>query len=140
MSAYALKAYRSTQLDARFETSDKRDLVVMMYDGAIDAIRQAGQHASRQEARSVSSSVSRALTILAGLRETLDMDQGGSVATHLNDFYQYLMRRMVRAGARAAIEELADCADLLSQVREAWMVINPNTAAEASRRMFLIHS
>lgn len=140
MSAYALKAYRSTQLDARFETSDKRDLVIMMYDGAIDAIRLAREHAARQEKRAVSESTSRALTILAGLRETLDMQQGGSVAAHLNDFYQYLMRRLVRAGSQAAADDLVDCEDLLSQVREAWVAINPRSVPEVNRRMFLVHS
>ncbi|NDA44195.1 MAG: flagellar protein FliS [Gammaproteobacteria bacterium] len=98
MSAIALKAYRNTAIDARCETSNKRDLVIMMYDAAIDAIKLARQHALRQEKRSVSASTSRALSILAALRETLDRHQGGSVAEHLDDFYQFLMRRLVRAG------------------------------------------
>ena len=140
MSAHALKAYRTTHLDSRFETSDKRDLVVMMYDGAIDAIRLAREHAARREARAVNQATTRALTILSGLRETLDRQQGGSVAGHLDDFYQYLMRQLVHAGARISMDELTECEDLLSQVREAWVAINPRATAEVSRRMFLVHS
>jgi len=59
MSAMALKAYRNTALDSRCETSSKRDLVIMMYDAAIDAIKLARQHALRQEKRAVSASTSR---------------------------------------------------------------------------------
>ena len=140
MSAIALKAYRNTAIDARCETSNKRDLVIMMCDAAIDAIKLARQHALRQEKRSVSASTSRALSILAALRETLDRHQGGSVAEHLDDFYQFLMRRLVRAGSTSATGELADCEDLLGQVREAWAAITPQTVGEVNRRMFVVYS
>ena len=140
MSAMALKAYRTTAVDSRCETSSKRDLVIMMYDAAIDAIKLARQHALRQEKRAANASTSRALSILAGLRETLDRSQGGSVAAHLDDFYQFLMRRLVRAGSAASTEDLAECQDLLGQVREAWAAINPQTVGEVNRRMFVVHS
>jgi len=140
MSAMALKAYRNTALDSRCEASSKRDLVIMMYDGAIDAIKLARQHALRQEKRAASSSTSRALSILAALRETLDRGQGGSVAAHLDDFYQFLMRRLVRSGGAGSTDDLAECEDLLGQVREAWAAIQPQTVGEVNRRMFVVHS
>ena len=140
MSAIALKAYRNTAIDARCETSNKRDLVIMMYDAAIDAIKLARQHALRQEKRSVSASTSRAVSILAALRETLDRHQGGSVAEHLDDFYQFLMRRLVRAGGLNSTDDLAECEDLLGQVREAWAAITPQTVGEVNRRMFVVYS
>ena len=140
MSAYALKAYRSTDLHSRCEQSSKRDLVIMMYDGAIDAIRLAREYALRQEKRAASASSSRAMTILTALRETLDLQGGGPVAAHLNDFYQFLIRRLVRAGAAGSTDDLADCQDLLSQVREDWAVINPAVAGEVNRRMFVVYS
>ena len=140
MSALALKAYRNTVLDSRCETSSKRDLVIMMYDAAIDAIRLARQHALRQEKRAVSTATSRALSILGALRETLDRSQGGSVAAHLDDFYQFLMRRLVRAGGVGSTDDLAECEDLLGQVREAWAAITPETVGEVNRRMFVVHS
>ena len=140
MSALALKAYRNTAIDSRCEDSSKRDLVIMMYDAAIDAIRIAREHALRQERRAANASTTRALSILAGLRETLDVEKGGSVAAHLNDFYQFLMRRLVRAGASSSTEDLAECQDLLGQVREAWAAIAPQTVGEVNRRMFVVHS
>jgi len=91
MSALALKAYRSAAVDVRCTDADKRDLVIMMYDGAIEAIRLARAHAERTERRAVSSAVSRALAIFNGLRETLDVQKGGSVVSHLDDFYQFLI-------------------------------------------------
>ena len=140
MSALAIKSYRNTALDSRCETSDKRDLVIMMYDAAIDAIRLAKEHVQRQERRSVSLSTTRALTILSGLRDTLDRDSGGAVAAHLHDFYQFLMRRLIRAGGAASLADLTECEDLLQQVREAWAVISPEAVGSVNRRMFALHS
>lgn len=140
MSALALKAYRNTDVDARCADSDKRQLVIMMYDGAIDAIKLAAAHAERQEHKAVNAAVSRAMTIIAGLRETLDLEQGGSVAQHLNDFYQFLTRKLMRSGAHASSADLADCHDLLAQVREAWAAISPAAAGQVNQRMFVIRS
>ena len=140
MSVHALNAYRSTDLNSRCETSSKRDLVIMLYDAAIDAMGVAQQHAARGEKRAVNAATTRALTILSGLRETLDLKNGGAVAAHLDDFYQFLIRRLVRAGATGSTDDLADCQDLLSQVREAWAVINPAVAGEVNRRMFVVYS
>jgi flagellar protein FliS len=80
------------------------------------------------------------MTIIAGLRETLDLEQGGSVATHLNDFYQFLTRKLMRSGASASAKDLADCQDLLGQVREAWAAISPSAAGQVNRRMFVVRS
>lgn len=140
MSVHALNAYRSTDLNSRCETSSKRDLVIMLYDAAIDAMGVAQQHAARGEKRAVNAATTRALTILSGLRETLDLKNGGAVAAHLDDFYQFLMRRLVRSAGGAATEDLAECEDLLGQVREAWAAIAPQTVGEVNRRMFVVHS
>jgi len=140
MSSLALKAYRTAEVDARCADSDKRELVVMMYDGAIDAIKLAVAHAEREERKAVNTAVSRAMTIIAGLRETLDLERGGSVAQHLNDFYQFLTRKLMRSGASASVQGLADCQDLLSQVREAWAAISPAAAGQVNHRMFVVRS
>jgi len=140
MSALALKAYRSAHVDVRCSDADKRDLVIMMYDGAIEAIRLARAHAERTERKAVSAAVTRALSILSGLRDTLDLQKGGSVAAHLDDFYQFLIRKLVRASGAAEVADLAECEDLLGQVREAWASINPATVGQVNQRMFVVRT
>jgi flagellin-specific chaperone FliS len=50
------------------------------------------------------------------------------------------MRRLVRAGGVGSTDDLAECEDLLGQVREAWAVITPETVGEVNRRMFVVYS
>ena len=140
MSVHALKAYQSVATDSRCATADKRDLVVMMYDGAINAIRLAAEHASRREDRAAGTAIARAVTVVSGLRDTLDKVQGGAVAEHLDDFYCFVIGRLMNSTAASRPTDLVECEDLLSQVREAWSVISPATAGAVNRRMFLVKS
>ena len=55
MSVHALNAYRSTDLNSRCETSSKRDLVIMLYDAAIDAMGVA--QGAKDEAETAMSSM-----------------------------------------------------------------------------------
>jgi len=140
MSVHALKAYQSVDTGSRCATADKRDLIVMMYDAAIDAIRLASEHVARREDRAASAAVSRAVTVVSGLRDTLDRTKGGAVAAHLDDFYCFVIRRLMSAPVDSKQNILAECQDLLMQVREAWTVISPTTVGTVSRRMFLVRS
>jgi len=138
MISLAKRAYQSAAFDSRVETGDKRDLIVMMYDAALDALRLAREHLVRQEHRETSTALARAMTVLHGLRNSLDFDKGGAVAAHLNDFYEYFIRKLT-AVDRKSTAEITDCEDLLSQVREAWVAISPNAAEQVTRRLFVVH-
>ena len=139
MSLAAKKAYQSAAFDSKVETSDKRDLVILMYDAALDALRLAREHVIRAEHREASVALARAMTVLNGLRNCLDHEKGGSVAKHLDDFYGFFIRKLTRMD-RTAASEISDCEDLLSQVREAWVVISPTAAGQVTRRLFAVHT
>jgi len=68
------------------------------------------------------------------------LQKGGSVAAHLDDFYQFLIRKLVRASGAAEVADLAECEDLLGQVREAWASINPATVGQVNQRMFVVRT
>ena len=140
MSAMAMKAYQSVNTGARCVDADRRELVVMMYDGAIDAIRLARVHLAKREYRQASAAASRASTIVLGLRDTLDHQKGGDLAQHLYDFYSFLLRKLMGAAGPSGAPLLTECEELLSQVREAWAAISPATVGAVSQRMFVIRS
>ncbi|MGA0085589.1 MAG: flagellar export chaperone FliS [Gammaproteobacteria bacterium] len=140
MSAMALKAYQSVNTGARCADADRRELVVMMYDGAIDAVRLARVHLAKREYRAASAAASRASSIILGLRDTLDHGKGGDLAQHLFDFYSFLLRKLIAAAGPAGAPILTECEELLAQVREAWAAISPATVGAVNQRMFVIRS
>jgi flagellar protein FliS len=116
----ALKAYQSVNTGARCADADRRELIIMMYDGAIDAVRLARVHLAKREFRAASAAASRASSIILGLRDTLDHSKGGDLAQHLSDFYSFLLRKLLTAAGPSGAPVLSECEELLAQVREAW--------------------
>jgi flagellar secretion chaperone FliS len=82
----ALNAYRSIQTESVAHGGKGAELVVMLYDGIVESLANAAGLMERKEYREAGRQFSRAMTILAGLRETLDFEQGQPVAGNLLKF------------------------------------------------------
>lgn len=86
-------AYQSAASDARANGSNSVELVVMLYDGLVESLGlilvelAKGRSKDIATGRAISRHVSRALTVTAGLRETLDFRRGEAVARSLFEFY-----------------------------------------------------
>lgn len=111
-----IQAYQQVQTESR----SPLELVVMLYDGALASVVQARDAAARGDVRQRGAAVSKALSIVGGLRETLDQDQGGAVAIELERLYDYVTRRLLDVTARQDIAALTEVHALLTKVRDAW--------------------
>jgi len=74
----------------------------------------------RKEYREVGRHFARAMTIISGLRETLDFDNGQPVAQDLLRFYNALTSQIIHAQTRRDIELLDQCLTWVKSVRDAW--------------------
>ena len=115
-----LKAYRDAGMQSVAHGGEGVDLVVALYDGVIDAIGQASIFMDRKEYRDCGRQCSRALTILAGLRETLDFEQGEPVASGLLRLYNSVTSKIIGAQTRRDAAWLGEAKVTLESVREAW--------------------
>ena len=115
-----LKAYRDVDLQSVAHGGRGVDLVLALYDGMIDAIGQASIFMERKEYRECGRQCSRALTILAGLRETLDFERGEPVASALLRVYNVAASKIIGAQTRRDASWLGEARSTLESVREAW--------------------
>ena len=74
----------------------------------------------RKEYRDCGQQCARALTILAGLRETLDFEQGEPVASGLLRLYNSVTSKIIGAQTRRDAAWLGEAKVTLESVREAW--------------------
>lgn len=114
------KAYLDASLKSVAHGGRGVDLVLALYDAVIDAIGQAEFFMERKEYRDCGRQCSRALTILAGLRETLDFDQGEPVASGLLRLYNVVTSKIIGAQTRRDVAWLREGKVTLTSVREAW--------------------
>ena len=60
------------------------------------------------------------MSIINGLRTSLDMDAGGAIAVNLDDLYAYMTRRLIDASAQNDANALSEVIDLLLEIKGAW--------------------
>ena len=116
MYAAASQAY----LESRVLSAKPVELIRLLYEAAIERIREARRHLAAGEIGARSRSISRAIEILLELIASLDQERGGALATRLLQLYDYIYRRLMEANFKQADPPLAEALVLLATLSEAW--------------------
>jgi len=135
MSVAALKAYQSVRSESLAHGGKGAELVVMLYDGILESINLAGAHVLGKRHSEAGRQYARALTIISGLRETLDFDRGSPVADQLFEFYNALSLRLIHAQTKRDLTVVQECYDLVNSVRESWVALSTNAAVRTAGGM-----
>jgi flagellar secretion chaperone FliS len=119
----SLSAYRSVAAHSGVAAADPHRLIVMLMDGALERIGSAKGAIEHGEAGSRNHLIARAVDILQELRASLNFESGGEIASNLADLYDYASKQLVRANLTSKPELLDEVANLLRQIRSAWIQI-----------------
>ena len=119
-SAHTLRSYRQVAA----HTAPPGQLVVMLYDGAIRFLERAlvgFQHEDPLEFNStINNNVLRAQEIINELNASLDLSQGGQIASTLRGLYNFMDRQLTASNNRKTPDGIRDTIQRLSTLREAW--------------------
>jgi flagellar protein FliS len=125
--ARGAEAYYQTHVQSR----SPLELVVMLYDGAIRFLDAAAEAMDRGDMMGKAEAMSRAFAILSELQNTLNVQDGGEVATQLDALYAHMTERLVEANIQRSSQGIRDVVRLLRTVREGWSQIAANAASAA---------
>lgn len=142
MNGYsALRQYRQVGTQSGVADASPHRLVAMLMDGALDRISMAKGHMIRDEAAEKGQRIGAAITIIDGLRASLNMERGGEMAANLSNLYDYMLRQLLDANLNNREEKLDEVTSLLREIKEAWSAIPiemhngvPNAADQTVRR------
>ena len=95
----------------------------MLIDGALEKISSAKGFMQRNEIADKGNYISWAISIIEGLRLSLDSDAGGEVAENLENLYEYMGRRLLEANLNNDEKMLDEVSDLLNTIKSAWVEI-----------------
>jgi flagellar protein FliS len=131
-SNQALNAYAKVNIEAAINTASPVQLIVLLYDGAINAIASAKGALSQSKIEEKGRLLSRAIGIIECLRTVLDKEKGGKIAQDLNDLYDYMKRQLLLGNLKNQTEYLDEVIKLLSEIRGAWVILaTPKNTAPA---------
>ncbi|KXK67195.1 flagellar biosynthesis protein FliS, partial [Pseudomonas monteilii] len=73
--------------------------------------------------------IGKAIDIIGGLREGLDLENHADTLADLDNLYTYMSRRLIEANAKNDPEIIDEVARLLITIKEGWDAIGDPSAA-----------
>ncbi|MEJ2577319.1 MAG: flagellar export chaperone FliS [Gammaproteobacteria bacterium] len=114
------KRYQSVGVASGVMDATPHRLVQMLLDGAVEKVSIAKGALERSDIPEKGKYIVWAVTIVEGLRASLDLERGGEIAANLDSLYEYVGRRLTEANLDNDPDILVEVADLLVEIRDAW--------------------
>ena len=125
-------AYAKVGLETGVVASSPHKLIVMLFEGALVAVRAGLTHMKAREIEKKGMAISKAIMIIEnGLRASLDKNAGGQIAQSLDSLYDYMGRQLMLANIGNKPEVMEEVIALLLDLKGAWDAIGDNAAAPA---------
>lgn len=121
-----LKQYKKNQV----ETATPEQLLIMLYDGAIQYLNKAKAAIEAGDSGQVTNELFSCQKIILEFMNTLDMEKGGDLAQSLYGLYGYLYKTLVKASVVQDIKKVDEVLKFLSSLRDTWQKAIAIAAAE----------
>ncbi len=132
MKGFGAQLYRRVGVDSGVSGAPPHKLVLMLFDGVIEAVRLARSHVAAGRIAEKGQALGKAVRIVEeGLKASLDRRAGGALAEQLAHLYDYASLRLLQANLRNDLSALDEVERLLGELRSAWARIDPDATAPA---------
>ena len=115
----AIDSYGEVNVVSGVNSADNVQLIQMLFDGLVESLKAAEGQIKRNEINAKAKSLARASKIVLGLQNALDFEEGGEIATNLNELYSYVVRRLFHVNAHNDIDALLEIHGLMEEIRQA---------------------
>ncbi len=118
-----MKHPRTYYREASVRGATSVELVVLLYEQVIQDLGRAARAIDEHDIEGRTGQINHALSVIAHLRGTLNLELGGQVARHLDRFYEILVNDILLASMQGSKEVLVKQIDFLLMLREAWVKV-----------------
>ena len=125
MNFQGLQQYKNVDLAASVQTASPHQLIVMLFQGAMESLAIARGAIERKEIELRAQKINKTIDILVNLKASLDDERGGEIAENLSALYDYCIQRLMLANRTNNAEMITEVTGLLSAVAEGWASIPP---------------
>jgi flagellar secretion chaperone FliS len=121
----SLAAYQSVSALGNVAQADPHKLVQMLFDAAAERMIKARACIEQGDITRKAQLLHSCVILLAELRGSLNMAEGGELAQNLSNLYDYMVRQIMLANVENDASKVAEVLGLLNDIRGAWIAIGP---------------
>jgi len=119
----AIKNYANVKVNAAIESASSHQLITMLLDGLLERISQIKGAIDQKNIELKGKKVNQAVSILFGLRDSLNKEVGGELPERLDNLYEYMQRRIREAHIKNDTTILDECYQLTVEISSGWKAI-----------------
>ena len=116
----ALDQYKQVGVQSGIESASPHRLIQMLMAGALEKMSAAKGFMTRGEIAPKGEQIGWAISIIDGLRVSLDKSVGGDLVENLDALYDYMSQQLVLANMNNDIELLNEVSGLMREIKAGW--------------------
>ena len=116
----ALGQYSKMAVQTGVESATPHRLIQMLMEGVLEKVARAKGCMQRNDIRTKGQQIGWAISILEGLKASLNKAEGGEIAQNLEDLYIYMEQRLIVANRENDPAVLDEVMSLMRQLKEGW--------------------
>lgn len=116
MNEHAAQTYKQQQVN----TATPAKMVFMLFEKTLSRLQEAQHAIERNDIQARCNANCSAQELLAHLSNTLDTEQGGEIATNLEQIYAHCLLRLMDVDRYNDAQAAAEVAYLLKPLRDSW--------------------
>lgn len=116
----ALNEYKKVGVHGGIESASPHRLIQMLMEGALDKISAAKGFMERGDVAKKGEFISWAISIIDGLRVSLDKNLDNEIVNNLDALYDYMNRTLMEANINNDTAKLDEVARLMHDIKTGW--------------------
>src|SRR5690606_16971875 len=106
--------------EAEVTNANPHRLIQLLYAGALDRLAVAQGAMERNDIALKGEQIGKAISIIGGLRASLDLDSPGELPANLDQLYEYMEVRLLRACSTNDADILGEVVQLMKTLKSGW--------------------
>lgn len=116
----ALRQYQNVNTGAQVVEASPHRLIQMLLEGALERLAKARGAIEREQLALKGEMLGKSIAIVMALRESLDFERGGEIASNLDALYDYIAQRLLDVTRNNQLAPLDEAVSLLREIKEGW--------------------
>lgn len=116
----AIDGYGRGAIESEINYASPHRIVQMLMEGALTRLATAKGCIARNEIAEKGQQISWCISIIEGLKSSLDKEQGGDIAANLDALYDYMNRRLLEANVNNNVTILDEVTKLMEEIKAGW--------------------